>query len=397
MISSQKNSILITKQEHTMFPSLIPTYKDKQIKKRMEGLDILRAIAILWVFAFHYPWPPNTTSSCFGVLGNTGWAGVDLFFVLSGYLIGNQIFSALQKKGHFSLKSFWYRRLLRTLPNYWFVLALYFLIPGFPEWHLPMSAPLWKFLTFTQNFDLKTGAYSNAWSLCVEEQFYLVLPFLTLWMFYKKSFRVAWIVIIALVILGIVLRAEIWLHDVKGLVLPDYAFAYFTHIYYPTYTRLDGLIFGVAIALIKNFHPTLWTRLSHRGIWFLILGLIGLGFSCYVYRDILLMLNFYPTVFMSPILNLSFAFLVIAALSPSYLYTLHIPGARIMATWAYAMYLIEKPMISLSNEALLHYGISKTNFIAILTAFFVTLLASWLLYTFIETPFLKLRDKKFLV
>ena len=147
------------------FQDLTLQYQDKEIKKRMHGLDTLRALAIILVFMFHYP-RDSHEHSIFGIFGNFGWVGVDLFFVLSGYLIGNQIFASLIKNNAFSLKSFWYRRLLRTLPNYWFVLALYFLIPGFREWHLPMSAPLWKFLSFTQNLGLHSGAYSHAWPLC---------------------------------------------------------------------------------------------------------------------------------------------------------------------------------------------------------------------------------------
>ena len=65
----------------------------------------------------------------FGWLSTIGWVGVDLFFVLSGYLIGNQIFAELRRTETLSLKRFYARRFLRTLPNFYVVLALYFLFP----------------------------------------------------------------------------------------------------------------------------------------------------------------------------------------------------------------------------------------------------------------------------
>lgn len=372
------------------FRFLIPTYHDQQIRKRLEALDILRASAIIFVFMWHYP------QARFGFIGGLGWSGVDLFFVLSGYLIGNQIFSALIKQ-HFSLKNFFYRRLLRTLPNYWLVLALYFAIPGFREWHEPMSAPFWQFITFTQNFGLHVGgAFSNAWSLCVEEQFYLILPLLLLWAFHKKTpVHRIWIGILLIILLETILRAGMWLHYIKA-VDPEQRFpTYDTYIYYPTYTRLYALLFGVAIALIKNHHSGVWKNITSKGNWFFVMGALGLVIAFYVYRDPILTTNFYPTVFAYPLLNLSFAFLVIAALSPkAYFYHLHIPGATIIASWSYAMYLVQKPMISLSNDALAHFDIARSSLIAVVTAIFFTLLASWLLYTFIETPFLKLRDRK---
>ena len=154
------------------------------------------------VFVSHQP--------TFGFIDENGWVGVDLFFLLSGYLIGNQIFSPIVNQREFSFKNFYYRRLLRTLPAYLFVLAVYFLIPGFRE--APILPPLWEFLTFTQNLGLHTGtAFSHAWSLCVEEQFYLVLPVLFLMIGYKKSVRYGWVVLFGLVVMGIILRSSLWI------------------------------------------------------------------------------------------------------------------------------------------------------------------------------------------
>ena len=141
---------------------------------RDHGLDTLSALAIALVFAYHYKVFVSAEPTL-GWASRVGWVGVDLFFVLSGYLIANQLFAGIRRGRALSLSAFYARRALRTLPVFWLVLAAYFLLPSVMGGRTP--PPLWRFLTFTQNFNLQPGtAFSHAWSLCIEEQFYLVLP-----------------------------------------------------------------------------------------------------------------------------------------------------------------------------------------------------------------------------
>ncbi len=98
---------------------------------RSHGLDVLRCLAITLVFIVHYSMLTGQTT--FGILAHTVGLGVDLSFILSGYFIGNQIFSTFTRGENFSIKNFYSRRLLRTLPSYLFILGLYLLIPGFRE------------------------------------------------------------------------------------------------------------------------------------------------------------------------------------------------------------------------------------------------------------------------
>ena len=88
----------------------------KVSSSRVHGLDVLRSLAIILVFMYHYVCFV-THKPTFGFLSDIGWVGVDLFFVLSGYLIGHQMFLPLANHQNFSLKVFYVRRLLRTLPN----------------------------------------------------------------------------------------------------------------------------------------------------------------------------------------------------------------------------------------------------------------------------------------
>src|SRR5581483_4852337 len=114
-----------------------------------------------------------------------GWIGVDLFFVLSGYLIGGQLLAPLSRGEPIQLKRFFARRALRIMPAYFVVLAIYFLLPSWREYP-QMSQPLWKFI------------------LSVQDQFYLALPFILLLVI--RSRRAALIVPIAIFFAGILLR-----------------------------------------------------------------------------------------------------------------------------------------------------------------------------------------------
>ena len=142
---------------------------------KLYGLDHLRALAILLVLGYHYQryFAHPSWTNWFKTMG---WTGVDLFFVLSGFLISSQLFAQIKQGKGISLKTFFIKRFFRILPIYFFIVGVYFLFPFFREKEaLP---PLWKFLTFTQNFGLDSkhfGTFSHAWSLCVEERFWFVL------------------------------------------------------------------------------------------------------------------------------------------------------------------------------------------------------------------------------
>src|SRR5579862_7992291 len=139
----------------------------------------MRAIAILWVMLWHMHWLLHP--SLLTGLGRYGWMGVDIFFVLSGYLIGSQLLRPYTRGSQPSIGGFYLRRAFRVLPAYLTVLLLYFTVPGFRE--APGLSPAWQFLTFTENFRINYAtdqAFSHVWSLCVEEHFYLILPLLVL-------------------------------------------------------------------------------------------------------------------------------------------------------------------------------------------------------------------------
>ncbi|AYM20333.1 hypothetical protein At15955_53480 (plasmid) [Agrobacterium tumefaciens] len=138
-----------------------------------------------------------------------GWLGVDIFFVLSGYLIGTQLFKEISRTGAVDFKSFYLRRAFHIFPAFFVVLGLYALVPVLRD--NPAMQPLWKFATFMVNlgFDPRVGnALSQAWTLTVEEQFYLVLPLLVLLPY--RRIGTGWVVALAglLMLAGAMLRYE---------------------------------------------------------------------------------------------------------------------------------------------------------------------------------------------
>ena len=152
-----------------------------QLARRSHGLDTLRALAILSVMLFHVnDFHGEGSLPAFLVpVARLGWMGVDLFFVLSGYLIAAQFLRSYRAAVRPRLWPFYRNRIFRVLPAYLAVLALYL---GIPVWREDARLPpLWQMLTFTQNLFVDYGAdraYSHVWSLCVEEHFYLLFPLL---------------------------------------------------------------------------------------------------------------------------------------------------------------------------------------------------------------------------
>ena len=237
---------------------------------RLLGLDTLRAFAVLIVMLYHLTIFEELPGRILPVT-YFGWIGVDLFFVLSGFLIGQQALKPYLTGQRLSILDFYSRRAYRILPAYLVVVALYFLVPAWRE--APLLAPLWKFLTFTSNFGFTFDrrAFSHAWSLCVEEHFYFILPLLVVGMMRRPSARRTVALIASVLVGGIVLRA---------LLVHQYPDEIYTRVYYPSYTRLDGLVIGVCLALIRTFRPTWWQAIIRHGHYLVVASILfTLGLS----------------------------------------------------------------------------------------------------------------------
>ena len=358
---------------------------------RLKGLDLLRAAAIVLVLMSHYT-GFVAHAPIFGEIGRVGWAGVDLFFVLSGYLIGNQILAPVAHGKTLALKVFFARRLLRTLPNYYAVLAVYLLAPLFyPSSPILGSGapPLWQLLSFTQNIGLAYGqTFTHSWSLCIEEQFYLALPLAALVLARRDSehrARAGWYVLAGAIAFGITSRAAAWLaHGYDGFAAA---------VYYSSICRFDELLPGVAIAMLKNFHPALFARLLHKGNALFVAGLAAAAAVLYgIGHDVAN--EFVTTTFGFSLVAASFGLLVCAALSPScVLNRVRIPGASSLALWSYAVYLAHKPIFMALAPELKRLHIDPSAPWCVLTVMAVGVAGGWLLFRCVETPFMRLRAR----
>lgn len=356
---------------------------------RLGGLDTLRALAIALVLLYHYRVFVDRSFE-FGWPARVGWAGVDLFFVLSGYLIGQQLLKGDWRA--ISLKGFWARRGLRTWPLFWIVLIAYFCWPGGLGGREPPA--LWRFLSFTQNLGLQPGtAFSHAWSLCVEEQFYLLLPLGLLALArLGGGRRAAWVLLVGLSLLALALRAWIcWqFGDAESAAYADF----YGHIYYASWSRFDEFLPGLAVALVQARHPALWAALQAHPRRVLMASLLLLApalwwmrFHAFDANENFLLWGAVPIY---ALLAWGAAGLVVLALTPrTWLARTRVPGAAALARWSYAVYLSHKAVGELCRRNLAD---SLPGWGLFLLVMGLSLLLGWLLQRFIEAPVMRWRD-----
>ena len=360
-------------------------------KHKLLGLDHLRAFAILYVILFHYQFFGHP--AWVNKIGVFGWSGVDLFFVLSGFLISGQLFATIAKGKEISVSEFFIKRFFRIIPPFLVVVVLYAALPAAREWgHL---SPLWRYLTFTLNFGLdlrKYGTFSHAWSLCVEEQFYLVLPLTFLLFGYFKMGGKAACLLITLFIGGFVIRLWGWYHFMEPVLLTDNYGAFWNeYIYYPTYNRLDSLLVGVSIAGLYTFYPSIKTLVNKHCNLVMFSGLFLLVISYFVCKGYS---TFNTTMWGFPLIALSYGLILAAVVcpaSPVYSFKSYITSR--IAVLSYSMYLSHKIVIHVVQNMLQRAGIDKNSNLMMLICFIAAIVAALIIRYIVEKPALKLRNR----
>ena len=218
------------------------------------GLDTLRAAAILGVFLSHEVGMKIAGVSVFSSLNS----GVDLFFVLSGFLIGGICFRSF-RNDNFSIWKFWRSRWWRTLPPYAAAILFYVAIRPFCL-QLPPVHPY--YVVFLQNY-LGVIGFGPSWSLCVEEHFYLCLPILVI--FVVRLVGIKGLGFLLPVLFFAPLAIRLGTYWTEGAMPSQW--------YWMTHLHCEGLIAGVWISYLLVFDQPSFDRLKKQSRWFLPLPL----------------------------------------------------------------------------------------------------------------------------
>lgn len=364
----------------------------KENSERLYGLDHLRTVAIILVLLYHYRAfkHPGWIDS----IGRFGWTGVDLFFVLSGFLISSQLFKENKCNRKISLKTFYIKRFFRIFPAYFFTVFLYFTFPFFRE--REALSPIWKFVTFTQNYGLDVisrGTFSHAWSLCIEEQFYLILPLLLLILIPTRLFRYFVVFIIAVIGFSMTARVIAWNEFIIGTdtASPDFWKLWYMKIYYPTHTRLDGLGIGVLTGYLMQYSSGFKKTVEANGNRLFFLGIVLLGISFWVCNE---QASKTASIFGFTLVAVSFGFILMAAVSPSsFLYRTKSYITAQLAALSYAVYLSHKGIIHLVQEGFDYFKLETSDNISLVVCLFTCILGGVFYRFVIEKPFSVLKTK----
>lgn len=237
----------------------------RTIENRRPGLDVIRCMAILPVMLHHF----RNFDGCpewFAWFAMRGYIGVDLFFVLSGWLIGGQLIRKYRASSRIEPTRFWFRRWARTIPPYFVMVGLLVLLGK-----LSLS-DVSVFLVFLQNYTGDVGSWIISWSLCVEEHFYLVLP---VFFFVLVKIRHRWVVaaIAAALILGPPALRWYALPAITGN-RDLWCLPFLSNYYSVTHLRLEGLAIGVTLAALFEYKTAAWGALQRSAKEIAAIGVI---------------------------------------------------------------------------------------------------------------------------
>ncbi len=344
-------------------------------KTRDSGLDALRFLAISSVILLHLteavPSMPESIKNVFAF----GWVGVDLFFVLSGFLIGQQaIRDQRSNDKKEQLRQFWVKRWFRTLPLYFVVLFVYLVVKP-SLFNSPFEPNILPYFFFAQNYFTLTD-FVQSWSICIEEQFYLLFPIIVFVVVPKMSRKpIFWLMIAAL---AVFLRFLI-VRRLPVVLSPSELDA---HIRFPFYTHFDGLALGVFLA--ASLHK--WKDFSAR----LKTGSLIVGVSIIISTCWFLGASNQPNIATEyyALLATGFALMTVGAYKKKVPVIL-LPVVEWIAILSYGAYLWNNLIMRFTATRLhdLHWSLAALAFVGL--TFFVALIT----YYVVERPFMMLRSK----
>lgn len=350
-------------------------------RKYVPSIDGLRALAVIAVIAYHlnFSWAKG------------GFIGVDIFFVLSGYLITNILLTQWEKNQTLQLKQFWLRRFRRLIPAAYVMIVVVVIFSVL--FHSEILKNLrgdaiasffyvsnWWFIFHNVSYFDSFGMPSplkNLWSLAIEEQFYLIWPvFLLVFLRWVKNPK-----LLLKIVIGLGLLSAIWM---TILYVPG---TDPSRVYYGTDTRLFDLLSGCALAFVWPFNrlsPNIPKRskaaLNIAGtisilFFFLITALVS-EYQPFLYRGGLLFVAIMGVVMIATIAHPASYLSKIFSFKP----------LRWIGTRSYGIYLWHYPIITLTTPVL---EIGQPSIWRSILQVVATFIIAELSFRYIETPIRK--------
>jgi len=364
-------------------------------EKRIFGLDIMRAVAIILVVCSHAVWVfPQTKNVLTDLMSLAGVIGVEIFFVLSGFLIGRIIYNFFVSS-EFTRKDityFWVRRWFRTLPNYYLILMFNVLLAVFLGTTMPDN--LWQYFFFMQNFSWEMPLFfGESWSLPIEEFAYIIGPLLLyLVLFLKLNINKSclFLMITSLIVMFFFITKMFY-----NLNNPETDMMFWNvNLKAVSIYRIDAIYYGVLAAYVSLVKPKSWMRFR---LVFLIIGgllFLGLNFIIPTQRIFIETHPFFWNVLYLPINSIAIAFTLPLLSQIKSAPKLVVVPITIISVISYSMYLIHYSVVM---QLMKHFfpteGLSSSNLMIYLLIYIsLTLIGSCALYTFFERPMTNLRD-----
>lgn len=339
-------------------------------------LDFVRGIAILLAMGWHFNNHPTEYLAANIVLwpGRAfGWAGVDLFFVLSGFLVGRLVFQEIRNTGYLRKKEFFIRRAFKLWPTLYFFL---FLFSTYEPWRIF----LFQIAFHVQNF-FRTPVATHLWSLAVEEHFYLVFAFLGPVVLSKLgSPRTFIVTLLALMATVLAFRVFAYSFGVSADVLQV-----------QTQYRIDALACGVSLAVLAVYFPECFGNLLRLRVLWGAIVFLGCVFLAHFPKN--------------SSVGCTIGFTVSYITSAAALLAIYRSGIERLVPWlcrpialagvySYAIYIWHVPAEKILNIYVLRDHLTN-QFIIISIDYIGAILAGYVMTRILERPFLAIREYLF--
>ena len=369
------------------------------LKNRIFGLDVIRALAILLVLCSHSTLLlfPDNKHILITVIQFFGTVGVDLFFVLSGFLIGTIILKQLQK-GHTKFKDFgyfWVRRWFRTLPNYFLILllniALLFVLKG------EVIHGVSTYFGFLQNFNTPhPNFFTEAWSLSIEEYAYLMGPlilFALVFSLKNTSYKHLFLITVLVIIIGVTCF-RLYFH-VNNQIHNMYEWS--QHIRKVVIYRIDSVYYGFLMAFLMFYYQSRMIRFKNLFLVFGLLLFIGTHVLIFSFGLQPEHAPVFFNIFCLPLLSISLLLLFpyAVAWNPIRFFKTQFTSISVLS---YGLYLVNYSIVLLTLQYFIDISLcSNTVKVLVLIAYWlISFLLAHVLYAFFENPMTNLRDSKYI-